>query len=179
MKTAVKKLYEAMFLVDSAQAAADWDGVVKVITTILEKAGSEIVSLRKWDERKLAYDIGRHSRGTYILCYFRAEGGTIHTIERDIRLSERVMRVLVLNAEHLTQADIEKPTPAMNMNAKPEPEKTEAPAESKEPAVPEESEIAAVEVEVPTEIDEDFEVADEADAEPADDDDSDETSAGQ
>lgn len=179
MKTAVKKLYEAMFLVDSAQAAADWDGVVKVITTILEKAGAEIVSLRKWDERKLAYDIGRHSRGTYILCYFRAEGGTIHTIERDVRLSGRVMRVLVLNAEHLTQADIEKPTPAMNMNAKPEPEKTEAPAESNEPAAPEESEIAPADVKVSAEIEEKFESADGADAELADDDDSDKTSAEQ
>jgi small subunit ribosomal protein S6 len=101
------KLYEAMFLVDSAEAATDWDGITAVIKNILGKAGAEIVSLRKWDERKLAYEISGKGKGTYILCYFRAEGGKIRDIERDIQLSERIMRVLILCAEH-RQADIER-----------------------------------------------------------------------
>jgi small subunit ribosomal protein S6 len=102
------KLYEAMFLVDSAEAATDWDGIAAAIKNILEKAGSEIVSMRKWDERKLAYDIGGKSKGTYILCYFKAEGKRLRDIERDIQLSERIMRALILCAEHLTTEDIER-----------------------------------------------------------------------
>ena len=114
MKTVVnKKLYEAMFLVDSAEAAGDWDGVNGTIRKILGRAGAEIVSIRKWDERKLAYDINGKSRGTYILCYFRVDGGRIREIERDVRLSERIMRVLILCAEHMSQEDIEKDTPAL------------------------------------------------------------------
>ena len=38
-----KKLYEAMFLVDSAEAASNWDGINKLIMSIMEKAGAEIV----------------------------------------------------------------------------------------------------------------------------------------
>ncbi|MHC4571409.1 MAG: 30S ribosomal protein S6 [Planctomycetota bacterium] len=114
MKTVVnKKLYEAMFLVDSAEAAADWDGVNGAIKKILERAGAEIVSIRKWDECKLAYDINGKSRGTYILCYFRVEGERVHEIERDVQLSERIMRVLILCAEHMSQEDVEKDTPAV------------------------------------------------------------------
>lgn len=96
------KLYEAMFLVNSAKAAADWDGITAAIKNILEKAGAEIVSIRKWDDRKLAYEIDGHSRGTYILCYFRAEGRRVRDIERDVQLSERIMRVLILCAEQQT-----------------------------------------------------------------------------
>lgn len=107
------KLYEAMFLVDSAEATADWEGINAVIRKILEKAGAEIVSIRKWDDRRLAYEINGKSRGTYILCYFRTEGGKIREIERDVHLSERIMRVLILSAEHMSQEDIEKDTPAM------------------------------------------------------------------
>jgi small subunit ribosomal protein S6 len=114
LKTVVnKKLYEAMFLVDSAEAAGDWDGVNGAIRKILERAGAEIVSIRKWDERKLAYDINGKSRGTYILCYFRVDGVRIREIERDVQLSERIMRVLILCAEHMSQEDIEKDTPAL------------------------------------------------------------------
>ena len=106
------KLYEGMFLVDSALANADWDGIIKTITTILEKAGAEIVSLKKWDERKLIYDIKRVSRGTYILCYFKVGGEKIRDIEKAAQLSEQIVRVLILNAEQMTAADIEKETPA-------------------------------------------------------------------
>ncbi len=106
------KLYEAMFLIDSAEATADWDGINTLIRTILERAGAEIVSIRKWDDRKLTYNISGKSRGTYILCYFRAEGGRVREIERDVQLSERIMRALILTAEHMSRQDIEKDTPA-------------------------------------------------------------------
>jgi small subunit ribosomal protein S6 len=125
-----------MFLVDSAHATADWDGVLSTIRTILERAEAEIVSLRKWDERKLAYDIGGKNRGTYILSYFKVQGLRITDIERDVQLSEKIMRALILNAEQITPEDIEKEPPAM---------KTEKSAENGKPsghgtpAVPEEN----------------------------------------
>ena len=115
MKTLTKKLYEALFLVDSSLAAADWDGINKTIETVLEKAKAEIVSMRKWDERKLAYEIDHKGRGTYILCYFRADGQKIQQIERQVQLSEQIMRVLILCVERQSQEDIEKDTPAMEV----------------------------------------------------------------
>ena len=113
METATRKLYEGMFLVDSARATADWEGILSTIRTILERAQAEIVSLRKWDERKLTYNISGKSRGTYILSYFRAEGNRIRDIERDVQLSEKIMRALILNTEQMTPGDIEKETPAV------------------------------------------------------------------
>ncbi len=113
METVAKKnLYEGMFLVDSAEAGTDWDGVLGTITKMLEKAKAEIVLIRKWDDRRLAYDIRGVSRGTYIICYFRVDGQKIQDIEKSVQLSERIMRVLILNAEHMTAEDIEKDTPA-------------------------------------------------------------------
>jgi len=100
-----KKLYEAMFLVDSAQAV-DLDAVNATIKNILEKTEAEIVSIKKWDECKLAYEINGKTRGTYILCYFRARGKRILEIQRDVQLSEQIMRVLILSAEERAK-DIE------------------------------------------------------------------------
>lgn len=99
METVTKRLYEGMFLVDSALAAADWDGTMGVIENILKRADAEVVSMRKWSERRLAYDIDHKSRGTYILAYFKADGRRIAALEKDVQLSEKVMRVLVLGTE--------------------------------------------------------------------------------
>jgi len=111
LKTVAKKLYEAMFLVDSALAGSDWDAVLETIKSILQRAEAEIVELRKWADRRLAYEIDHKTKGTYILCYFRADGKRIRDIERDVQLSERIMRVLILNAEKQTIEDSRKPVP--------------------------------------------------------------------
>lgn len=111
METTVKKLYEAMFLIDSARAA-DWDAVVSTLESVLKKADGEIVSMKKWSERKLAYEIDGKTKGTYILCYFRANGKKVQDIEKSVQLSDQIMRVLILSAEAMSQEDIEKKTPA-------------------------------------------------------------------
>lgn len=138
MKTITKRQYEAMFLVDSAKAASDWDGIIKAIETIFKRSDAEITSLRKWDERPLAYEIKGKERGTYILCYFKADGQKVSDIERDVQLSEDLMRVMVLNAEHMTTEDLEKATPAERAVKK------ESPAKPKEKV---QEEVAATEVE--------------------------------
>ena len=111
METEVKKLYEALFLVDSAEAASDWDGVIQSIEKVLNRVEADIVSIRKWDERPLAYEINRKKRGTYLLVYFNVDGDKISTIERDVQLSERIMRVLILRGDHLTEGEVQKDTP--------------------------------------------------------------------
>jgi small subunit ribosomal protein S6 len=97
-----------MFLVDSALATADWDGTLGVIENILKRADAEVVAIRKWGERKLAYDIDHKSRGTYILTYFKADGRRISGIEKDVQLSEKVMRCLVLTTEKRSPELIEQ-----------------------------------------------------------------------
>ncbi|MHC4059994.1 MAG: 30S ribosomal protein S6 [Planctomycetota bacterium] len=108
MKTITKKLYEAMFLVDPAQAASDWDGVETLIRNIFKRAETEVVSIKKWGDRNLAYEIDGKSKGVYVLCYFKGDGKKNRDIERDVQLSEQVMRVLILCAEGRDERDIEK-----------------------------------------------------------------------
>jgi small subunit ribosomal protein S6 len=109
---AKKKLYEGMFLVDSAEAGSDWDGVIGAIKKMLKRAEAEIVSIKKWDDRRLAYDIRHTARGTYILSYFSVDGKQIQGIEKAVQLSEKILRVLILSADHITAEDIDKDTPA-------------------------------------------------------------------
>jgi small subunit ribosomal protein S6 len=99
LKTLTKKLYEAMFLIDSAQAGSDWDGTMAAVKRVLERADAEVVYLEKWADRRLAFEIDHKTRGTYILCYFRTGGSKIAGIEKDVNLSEQILRVLILTAE--------------------------------------------------------------------------------
>src|SRR5437762_1064547 len=97
--------YEAMFMVGQA-AAADLAAVVEHIKEILSRGQAEIIAMRKWDERRLAYEIKKQKRALYILTYFKAPAGSMPHIERDCNLSEKVMRTLILRADHLTEDEM-------------------------------------------------------------------------
>jgi len=100
------RVYEAMFLVDSGDAAA-WNDLAKHLANILTRSGAEIIGITRWDERKLAYTVARRKRGTYVLGFFVLQkGAAVVEIERDCRLSEKVLRCIILRADHFTVANM-------------------------------------------------------------------------
>ena len=97
--------YEAMFLLGPI-GAAEPENSLNMCRGIIERHGGEILVIKKWDERKLAYEVAGQKRGTYIISFFTAPGGAIAAIERDVSLSEDILRVLVLKADHLTKEEM-------------------------------------------------------------------------
>ena len=96
------KRYEGMFLFDTA-AVRDWSSIEAEVHRLFERIGATQLVCVKYDERKLAYEIERRKRGTYVLTYFDAPPERIVDLERDARLSELVLRLLVLRPENLTE----------------------------------------------------------------------------
>jgi small subunit ribosomal protein S6 len=85
-----------MFLLDSAKVAVSWDTAVQHVHDILTKHSSEIVASRQWDERRLAYPVVGHKKGTFLLTYFRTDGGKLKDIFADCHLSDVILRELIL-----------------------------------------------------------------------------------
>jgi small subunit ribosomal protein S6 len=88
-----------MLLLDSNKYSGDPTGVVGQIHGLLEKHHLEILASRPWDERRLAYPVNGHKKGTYFLIYFQGDGRNIKTLEGDFRLNEAILRFLVLRVE--------------------------------------------------------------------------------
>lgn len=97
--------YEAMFLFP-ATAVAEVEGSIKTVRGIIERHGGTVLVAKKWDERKLAYEMGKNKRGLYIITYFTAPGPAVAQIERDVNLSEEILRVLITTAEHLNETEM-------------------------------------------------------------------------
>ncbi|MFA6044579.1 MAG: 30S ribosomal protein S6 [Phycisphaerales bacterium] len=98
--------YEAMFLLSQA-VAADLNAALDHIREIVARGHGEIIAMRKWDERRLAYEIDGQKRGYYVLVYFKAPGPNLAHIERDCNLSEKIMRTLITRCDHLTLEQIQ------------------------------------------------------------------------
>ena len=102
--------YEGMFLFGTA-ATSNVDGALDTVRGFIEKHGGRIHVLKKWDDRKLAYEIAKQQRGLYIMAYFNAPTSAVTQIERDCRLSDDVLRALILDGTHLSVEEVEAMTP--------------------------------------------------------------------
>lgn len=97
--------YEAMFLFPQS-AMADIKGTVEHIKDTLAKNGAEIIALKKWGDRPLAFPIKKQKRGLYILAYFAVTTDKLTPIERAFNLAEKALRVLVTRADHLSDEEM-------------------------------------------------------------------------
>ncbi|MDY7110246.1 MAG: 30S ribosomal protein S6 [Planctomycetota bacterium] len=98
--------YEGLFLFPQA-TAANLQAAVDHLTDLLKRAEAEVISLRKWDERRLAYEIKGNKRGVYFLVYFRADPTRVADLERGCNLSEQLLRSLITRADHIPAEEIE------------------------------------------------------------------------
>ena len=96
------KRYEGMFLFDNTNVH-QWSEIEAEVRRLCDRIQADLQVCLKFDERKLAYEIKACKRGTYVLTYFDAETDRIADLERDVQLSELVLRVLVLRADHVSE----------------------------------------------------------------------------
>ncbi|MCP4758761.1 MAG: 30S ribosomal protein S6 [Planctomycetes bacterium] len=99
-------IYEGMFLFPQS-ATADLAAASQHVLDHLEKVGGEVVSFRKWDDRRLAYPIKGNKRGVYFLGFFKLSADKFASLERNLLLSEDVLRFLITRADHLSAEQME------------------------------------------------------------------------
>jgi len=97
MAEEITRLYEGLFIVDPAFANKDEAGAVAMIQGLLEKHGATVIRCEKWAEQKLAYEIRKNKRGAYMLAAFKVDPLKVSEIELECRLTERIMRYLLVN----------------------------------------------------------------------------------
>jgi small subunit ribosomal protein S6 len=92
-------VYEGMFILDSSRYGHDPEAVSGQIDEMIQKLGGKILVSRLWEERRLAYPIKSHRKGTYWLTYFELAGGQLTTLKRECQINETILRVLFLKVD--------------------------------------------------------------------------------
>src|SRR6056297_2862359 len=110
MMNDTKNIYEGMFLLDSG--TPDFQAATEPVTNVLSRNEAEVLSIKPWDDRKLAYEIKGRRRGMYALCYFQVDPQAMPEIEHDLELDERVLRSLILRQEEVSDEILNAQTPA-------------------------------------------------------------------
>ena len=97
--TVAVRNYEGMFLLDSGRYAQDPAAAEDEVKQILEKVGAEILVATPFQESKLAYEIEGRRKGLHFLTFFKLDGSEVEELNRQCRLSELVLRLLVIQQD--------------------------------------------------------------------------------
>ena len=66
------------------------------IRTEVEGADGTIVGLDDWGQKKLAYEVDGQKEGLYSVHTFTAEPDTLNEIERQLRITDEVLRFITI-----------------------------------------------------------------------------------
>jgi small subunit ribosomal protein S6 len=92
--------YELVYVVSpdatDEQVTALHDQVQAIVARF---EGSEIEKTENWGRRKLAYEIGHHKEGTYVLEVINGGGALMKEIDRRLKVTDAVIRHLVVRVD--------------------------------------------------------------------------------
>lgn len=94
--TLAQRNYECMFLLHSGRYAQDPQGTENELMEMLAKCEAEIVGATPWQDGKLAYEVDGHRKGLHFLTYFKMDGSQVVNLNRMCKLSEIVIRHLMI-----------------------------------------------------------------------------------
>lgn len=119
-------LYETLFVVHPEKGMRMKEFVEK-FKKVIESQDGSLSQVDEWGARDLAYRIQKQSRGYYTLLRYRATGRAVEELERNLKLTDGILRYMTVRAE-------EESAPAIPAAAgrAPHGEGEQAPAETPE-----------------------------------------------
>jgi ribosomal protein S6 len=107
-----------MCLLDNREVRKGWQPLKDSVAALFNKHGAQVLSARRWDERRLAYPIKGQQRATFMLAYLKADTQALSAIRRDLQFSDTVLRSQILNCEEVPPSAYE-PEAEFDINAIP------------------------------------------------------------
>ena len=92
--------YELLVVVKPTLTVEELQAKLSFLKEILEKNGAVIAATLEMGTRKLAYQIDKFERGTYVVLYFTAPTAAIAEVERLIRITEEFIRFMTVKFEN-------------------------------------------------------------------------------
>ena len=88
--------YELMVILDPETEERTVDKTMDKFLTVVKTDGGTVDNVDIWGRRRLAYDIKKKSEGIYVVVTMTAEPATAQELDRQLNLSESVMRTKLL-----------------------------------------------------------------------------------
>ncbi len=87
-----KREYETIFILRPDIPNEVIGGINTKIRGVVEAGGGRLIKVENWGRRKLAYEVKKQLKGIYLFWSYLGTAGLVEEVERNLRLSDSVIR---------------------------------------------------------------------------------------
>ncbi|MSO30663.1 MAG: 30S ribosomal protein S6 [Acidobacteria bacterium] len=95
----MNRKYELVYVVSPDATEDQVTDLHKQVEVITQRFTGQVEKTENWGRRRLAYEIGRHKEGTYVLEVINGSGDLMKEIDRRLKVSDLVIRHLVVRVD--------------------------------------------------------------------------------
>ncbi len=104
--------YEVLYIVRADIDDEKVQDAVKRVNTLIERSGGAADRTNVWGKRKLAYDVKHQKDGSYVLQDFQLDPNRVPELEASLKITEEVLRHLIVRKPEKPVATAVTPPPA-------------------------------------------------------------------
>ncbi|MCL1852871.1 MAG: 30S ribosomal protein S6 [Peptococcaceae bacterium] len=93
------RAYEVMYILRPDLEEEATKELIERLSTVVTSHGGEELRVNEWGKRRLSYEIEKLNEGYYVLFNFNGEAETVSELERNMRISENVIRFMTIREE--------------------------------------------------------------------------------
>jgi small subunit ribosomal protein S6 len=102
------RTYQTVIVIDSFLKSEEIDAIIEKVLRIINNNGGKVVTVDRWEKKRLAYEIKRRQYGYYVEIIFEAPGNLVNILEREYRLDEKILRYLTIVLDKKALAHLER-----------------------------------------------------------------------
>jgi small subunit ribosomal protein S6 len=91
--------YELTFILPAQLDEETLQGLVDRVKGWIEATGGTVQRIDQWGRRRLAYTIEKQREGHYVFMLTRLQPAQVAAVERNLRLTEEILRFLFVQVE--------------------------------------------------------------------------------
>ena len=91
--------YELVYVVSPDATDAQVTDLHAQVESIAQRLNGQIEKTDNWGRRKLAYEIGRHKEGTYVLEVINGDGELMKEIDRRFKVTDLIIRHTIVRVD--------------------------------------------------------------------------------
>ena len=96
-------LYESVFIVRQDVSAQHVEGLAERYSEMIKENGGEVAKTEYWGLKNLAYRVKKNRKGHYMMFNIDGPSAAIDEFERNMRLSEDVLRYMTIRVDELEE----------------------------------------------------------------------------
>jgi len=99
----MNRKYELVYVVSPDATDDQVTDLHNQVDAIIQRMGGQLEKTDNWGRRKLAYEIGRHKEGTYVLETINGSGELMKEIDRRLKVTDLIIRHLAVRVDEEQQ----------------------------------------------------------------------------